>query len=330
MNFIAKALFKVANANCYSIDIPTFRANGCDIVVRGSNNGIEVCINTNMSGDGKEEILWDTFSIVYDLLFVAVGSFPQLTSIMIDDSSVDLTKLAHKYTTAEAFKVDCFRVLNINSSLINSESIDKMKEINRKPLWSLEYIVSEAYSKVATVHKTALLLHTAEGLCNSIDTQDVSFISKMEAVFESFFRYQESESLIDQFTSSFGETSDKFYKFLVDTRDDITHYLEEIDKTRSTRNKELSLDRKANNSTIYMWELLFCIYIAIRLYIAEHLCFTILDNNVKESMYRIQDWMYIHKCERCGTDVDATQLKSRSSMVIYIRNSLGSLHKVTD
>ena len=316
MILAVEALFK---ENCiYSTTVPSFFVDGCSVLITGTGNDIRAIIEKTSASNETLNTLWKTFSIVWDLLFLAIGAYPELVAVEIDSSPIDISKLIYKYKSAREFQLSYFQFASLDSNIFNATMFYKLKVLNRKPLFSLQYLVSEKYSCIMTVHKTALLLQAAEGIYHSVTPKDSEskFDNVLTAVFKEFFSFEAANQILTQL----GNTHDSFFEVLKHTRDDATHYFEEVDKFRNKRLKTASLDRIPEWGTGFMWEYMYCTYIAIRLYLADYLGFLLNTDNVDESLSAVHDWIYANSCERDGIQVDCRHYKSKTYMGYHIKS----------
>lgn len=298
-------------------DVSLFNVSECSISLSVDSNSIELKIIGN-----NKETLQSIFKAVYDLVFVAVGSFlPTAKPVSIDGCSLDTSLYQTKYTTSKNFKRSCFQFLAIDASLIKLTTIEAMMRLNAKPLSTFAYIVSESYEQVIVDHKIALLLQATQGLSNSVRGEDIRiYRSSLHEVFQRFFDVQKSMEKTETILGMLNKDEDGFLKTLVDTRDDTAHYLEQVDKCRPKEHRKEDSIVRQDDYGILSYEYIFCLYIAIRLYLINKVINAEPNMiQLKESMLVIRDWIYKHNCMREGGAIDEGQYKSMSYRSISLK-----------
>jgi hypothetical protein len=312
--------------------------------------------------------IWNLFSSAYELLFIAFGAFPKLLSLVIDDQPEDLEKLVRKYTTSENFMKSYFHFVKVED-IFKAEIFMKLSGLNRKPLFSFEYIISKDYEKTIVFHKAALMLQATEGILNHFEPTDERNLTKQfEKVFDRFLKldkkvfilflksdkeafehFLESNRVIEsQFFNSDKEAFATFLEFneetfdtfqdlvnegiilsiletdkngflntLVDTRNDLSHFFEEVDRIDDRREKDKKKQSLGRTNTIIMWEYLYCTYIAFRLYLCKFFSLPLIEKNVEESICATHDYIYWKLCEERESKIDFNKLKSMSYKIEF-------------
>lgn len=281
----------------YQADIPEFKYDNYEISLLGDYRNIKLTIKA-IEQCSREEII-KMFSLINDLLFIALGAFPVLNEYTINGCIQPLDDMINKYKTSKWFNLDYFQLIKIDDALINCRILHKLDNLDKLPLYSFQYITSESYEEVLLFHKLALLLHVVEGMYIAFEGDKGDYENKVKRVFENFLLKEHSFS-----SNIFGILNvdeDGFLDRIKSTRHSASHFIA----------KKHSLTTKGDGGAVKMLEYFHCTYIAIRLYLANKLSLEIIDDNIKETLYAIHDWIYKTKCEQNSETVDRCNYKSR-------------------
>lgn len=238
-----------------------------------------------------EEIL-KIFYKVYNLLFLILGGFPKVESVLENNVKSDTEEWAKKYDTASHFMLSEARLCEISLKTINKNILDKMSNVHHQTLSSVEYVVCEYYSHVVTNHKIELISHTIDGFLrhtifyNQLLQQlkksnpkkgKIDYIESVERLFNCFFKLHQKYDcqILDCIHV---QDEHEFCEIIADTRNDFSHFLE------SQANRLIK-----GSDMVYYIDLIFY---AERLFILiEILGISISDIQAKEYMYILHDWI---------------------------------------
>ena len=87
------------------------------------------------------DILKELMFEVLSLIFLYLGGYPQIVSLVINCEEQDITKLIVKFNTRKEFMKPEMSISNIDSATINETIIQSFREISQKPISSLQYLV---------------------------------------------------------------------------------------------------------------------------------------------------------------------------------------------
>lgn len=263
------------------------------ITLFSQNDQIEMIIKTRKQESAAIALFFDVFS----LLFIYLGAYPVIDSIVFNDSVIDTSQWVGKYITrSDLFRHDLI-IADISSQTINQASIDEYRKKQITAIYSLQYLASMNYVHVISDHRITLLFHIIDGICEldkgETDTllsdmiqkyklseskaQLGHYLPKVYAISnECFFYYHRKYNCgilkllrINQYT---------FLKMITDTRNWNSHFL---------RNKKPNRLKKGTEIVIF-FEL---VQYMIRLKIAKDIGVIINEENVKEYYYTIHDWI---------------------------------------
>ncbi|MBP3855070.1 MAG: hypothetical protein IK990_05580 [Ruminiclostridium sp.] len=128
--------------------------NNCEVRYIESDSNAIIMIQ----GDYHKSV--DLFFNIDTLFFICFGTYPVIKNLKYNGENI--ANILNKFSSDHQF--DFQPALSADPvSLINQNTIDLLKSVNSTPLYALEYVVSEAYSKVITNHRLTLLLHIIDG-----------------------------------------------------------------------------------------------------------------------------------------------------------------------
>lgn len=232
------------------------------------------------------------FFRLYDLLFIILGAFPKIVSVLANDLVYDTGQWIGKFDTASHYIEKEARLCEISIDTINENILQKMSRVHYRTLSSIEHIVSENYRYMITDHRIELIAHTIEGLLihttiynqlfqmlkrNNPRKTKVDYVESVERVFACFFSFHRKYNC--QILKRIHVRSRyEFYRIIADTRNDFSHLLE---------SKQYRLIKGSDMA--YFIDL---ILYAERLFITnEILGIAISDEQAKEYMYVLHDWI---------------------------------------
>lgn len=264
-----------------------------NVILKIEYQRLKIKINGCKSVDILKELMFEVLS----LIFLYLGGYPQIVSLVINFEEQDITKLIVKFNTRKEFMRPEMSISNIDSATINETIIQSFREISQKPISSLQYLVCEDYKYVVADHKITLLLHVMEGLA------DRSLLKGLEKELQGIIGTQDT---IGKFkASTFSVFKDHFFKYQREYKCDIFHLLQ-IDEMEflgiitDTRNwnshfldEHKKPDRLKGGNEIIIY--FFIIFFAIRIYIVDRLQVTLDEEKIKEYCFMIHDWILTEK-----------------------------------
>ena len=131
-------------------------------------SGHEVVLT--IRGLRTEEKKLELLRAVLNVLYVYLGAFPNIEHIMYDDKEIDISNWVLKYNTRSDFKRSDLILCSIDSTTINESVLRALGTIPEMPLYSLQYLVSEAYKHMISDHKIPLLLHVIDGMVQKAES----------------------------------------------------------------------------------------------------------------------------------------------------------------
>lgn len=280
--------------NNYPIKEFSEKINNCKVSMRSNNSFFEIII----VGRKKIDKLLILLAEIEELIFFYIGSFPRLISLKKNGNDIDFSNRIDKYITSNNYVRNNLLICDISSETISEEKIIKMREMKKIPLYSLQYLVSEAYDKVVTNHKMTLLLHIVEGVylnfCDSSVTNEIQQkiyskfpVSKsnrigrfMVAVYwlsdNYLFRYHRKYNC--NILQLLKMTKYKFISCLSDTRNWYSHFL--------NKDKENKLEE--GQDFIICFEI---VSYMLRLAVIDKISVPVIEANIQEYYYSIHDWI---------------------------------------
>ncbi len=238
-----------------------------------------------------EEIL-KIFYKVYNLLFLILGGFPKVESLLENNVKLDTREWVKKYDTDSHFMISEARLCEMSLKTINKTILDKMSDVHHQTLSSVEYIVCEYYSHIVTNHRIELISHTIDGFLehtifynqllqqlkkSNPKKRKVDYIESVERLFTCFIKLHQKYDcqILDCIHV---QNEHEFYEIIADTRNDFSHFLE---------SKSHRLIK--GSDMVYFIDLIFY---AERLFIlTEIFGISISDVQAKEYMYILHDWI---------------------------------------
>lgn len=106
-----------------------------------SGNEVILTIRGRRTDEKKLELL----RAILNVLYVYLGAFPSIEYIVYDDKEIDISNWVLKYNTRSDFKRSDLILCSIDSTTINESVLRALVAIPEMPLYSLQYLVSEAY-----------------------------------------------------------------------------------------------------------------------------------------------------------------------------------------
>lgn len=258
-----------------------------------------------ITGRKGAEHLRKLFFEIVDLLFIYLGSCPTQEAISINGVEIDSKYILDKYSPSKKYG-RLLAICDINASSLNEATLQKLRGVEATPFYSLEYILSSGYDNLNIVHRVLLLLQAMEGIVSDsqrdsvrIDLQTLSkktgalgdhlpsvyFICK-----NSFFNYHRKYKC--EILKLLGTSRWSFIKTATDTRNWYSHFLTDA-RVKNKKEKKTPLTDGAE--MLYYFEILF---FASRLSLCEQMGLSLKESNIKESYYRIHDWVMETKYHR--------------------------------
>ena len=247
-----------------------------------------------ISGRKGCDKLRSLFFEIYDLLFIYLGHFPSIISLEKNGENEDHKDWLNKYETSTLFG-RLLPVCDVSEDTVNERALNNLRKLRRNPIFSLEYIVSKGYDGINITHRLLLLLHAMDGLVTQTQRasveQDLKRITGTpqnkndkkykKVVFficqEGFFNYHRKYKC--EILSMLRLTKKTFLEKATDTRNVYSHFYIPV-------SPEAPIE--AGSEMAFFFELLF---FTTRIYLCKQLGLSPKEQNVKESFYRIHDWI---------------------------------------
>lgn len=254
------------------------------------NTNVKISINDNkllieLISRKKEKRLLQQFIEIYDLMFLILGAYPDIVSLLYNGCKVDTSMWARKYKTSSHFHLAEASICDISLNNINSETLRRMRNVHKQSLSSIAYIVSDYYKHIVANHRMVLATHTIDGFFKHTKIYDnlllqkqktsncrkIDYIENVGRIFKVFFKYHRKFNC--EILNIIRITKKQLCEIISDTRNDFSHLLEK--KTnRLVSGKEM----------LYFIDFIFY---AERLFILNEL----LELNLNEAM--VQEYLYI-------------------------------------
>ena len=244
----------------------------------------------------------DFFCRILDLIYLCTGAFSTIENLSIDNNKCDLSNIASKYRTSKHFSDDWFWLREINEDIINQDSMVALSKIPKRPVYSMQYLVSEGYEHVIPAHKITLLLHVIDGLVDN----NTAFRITWENEVINDFKYDRSPSNVGSYKAAlyylcknyffnyhrkyncqiltlFGLSQYHFLTVMTDTRNWYSHFLSEDKKE----------DRLQKGDEMQYLSALFVF--AIRIMVLEQIGIRGDEEKIKNGYYTIHDWIVFNR-----------------------------------
>ena len=234
------------------------------------------------------------------MMYLYLGSFPEIKSIQYNGEIKDITNLAKRFSTDKKFNRTTMALCDITSETINEENYLLFKgKILWTPFYSMQYIVSSKYEPILPVHRLTLMTHIVEASIqiNQEDRGSVKtelqkkynldnkvkltkYFVQISVVLESFIK---ADTLYKaDILSLMGCNEYSFWEIVTDTRNWYSHMWKE---NEGDRTKKL----KSGDEMAIYFEILYC---AVRLYLTQKILKVDIKNDyIKEYLYVLHDWI---------------------------------------
>lgn len=247
---------------------------------------------------GRKSIdkLRDLFFNIVSLIFIYLGSSPKLRELIENGQSIDVAQFCSKYTPSKQFYKKEACICLINKETLNDKTLKDFLGINKTPINSLQFLLCEAYDKIAQDHRITLLLHIIDGLVSKIDVNNTKtyLCGKYPQIFNiksvgdylpavyylcknHFFNYHKKYKC--DILNLLKVTQLKFVQISADTRNWYSHFLEDSKKPNRLR---------CGEEMILWFDIL---QYALRLMLVSKLNVPIIEEAVKEYYCILHDWI---------------------------------------
>lgn len=250
---------------------------------------IEV-IGNNKNKDELVELLGEIFS----LIFLYLGSFPNIVKIKNNDNDIDKSKLVNKFNTQEYFIKNNSVLCKINDDTINQEKLNYFRKLNQKLIGSMEYLISDVYKSIMIEHKFTLLLHIIDGVIpDNVIKSSKEEISEKYSINYDIGEYKPKVYYLCK--NNFFDYCKRYnFKILESLNLDEWKFIESISYTRHWYSHFLS--EKSKQSRLKdTEEMVVCfefIYYIIRVYMLKEIFkINIEEEILKDYFYSIQNWI---------------------------------------
>lgn len=145
--------------------VPMFcsKIDNSAIIISSRGDELTIHIKTRKNEDNSKHLFFD----IYSMLYICLGAFPKIESMMFNERRLDIDHLAKKYYTRESLFRNDLRIANICGQTINQAIIDKYRIKQQEPISSLQYLDSAGYDSIVADHRITLLLHIIDGICDA-------------------------------------------------------------------------------------------------------------------------------------------------------------------
>lgn len=252
------------------------------------------------------------------MMYLYLGSFPEIKSIEYNDELKDITKLANRFSTDLNFNRATMILCDITSETVNEEIyIAFRNNVLQIPFYSMQYLVSSKYKEVMPAHRLTLMTHVVEGIID-IEQEKRSEIGKeLKEKYnvekgKKLGKYLiQASSVTDQFIQADNIYNADILKLLEcneytflqtikDTRNWYSHMWKEDDEDKINKIEEGSM-------MVIYFEILYC---AVRLYLIRNILELDIESNyISEYLYVLHDWI-----------VDIKKLEKDFKSNTYIQN----------
>lgn len=218
-----------------------------------------------------------------------------MEKLWINEELENIACRVTKYKTSNEFLNENLVICEIDKNTILQQVFDKMRAMRDLPIYSLQFLVSEAYDHVITNHKMTLLLHIVDGIYDKKRlVNDRSEIRKkyrasqkgkigdyMAAVYwlcnNYFFKYHRKFGC--EILPLLKVTQYEFLERLSDTRNWYSHFLNNMRK----------VSRIKNGKEFIIYFELVCYMICLS--IIDELKLFADEDKIKEFYYTVHDWI---------------------------------------
>lgn len=279
-----------------------------EIFLSSDNIGISLSVTdgqlTIFLSSKKKKLIKEKFYQFYNYLFLILGGFPELKSIMYNDNELCISELVKKYFTSTNFLRENLSICDFSESTISSKNFETFLEsVHFKSLSSFQYILCKEYEHIITDHKIVLMLHVLDAinknypkhntkvkaiLCDLKDEvqkynqksrkkRDMpgEYFAVVHYIFKPFFKYHKKYNC--EILKELNISKNELVSILTDTRNGLSHFLD----------KKIYLLTDGKEMIIFIQILAF----AFRLFLIEDIDVTVNENSIKESLYVIHDWI---------------------------------------
>lgn len=264
------------------------------VKIEQKNSFAEVTITGRKNNEKLNSFLFEILS----MMFLYLGSFPNIEELFEGEQVIDVSKFANKYVSYSYFERSDSYICEISEQTICEEMYKRFKKIPQMPLYSMQYLVSEHYRYMNIAHKVTLLTHIIDGITfipsnktqlnqikNSLRTKynipandEVGkYLMHANIAFAPFFKLHSKYNC--EIIPFLGKNRYNFLKIVSDTRNWYSHFFKETQK----------IDRlKGGMEMVIFFELiLYC----LRIFLIQTMNITIDEDAVKEYLYTVHDWI---------------------------------------
>ena len=256
-------------------------------------SGHEVVLT--IRGLRTEEKKLELLRAVLNVLYVYLGAFPDIEHIIYDDKEIDSSNWVLKYNTRSDFKRSDLILCSIDSTTINESVLRALGTIPEMPLYSLQYLVSEAYKHMISDHKITLLLHVIDGMVQKAES------TKGESDWKKKYQNRVQGKIGNYRPSVHYLCSRYFYKYhrkynceiLKLLKENQFSFVETITDTRNWYSHFLEKGKKLNrmHDGVEMQIYFEIIYYTLRLMCLDRLGVLPDEAMIREFFYTVHDWI---------------------------------------
>lgn len=250
-------------------------------------------ITMTLQGNVSVGIVEKLWADIYSIIFIYLGAYPKMISMLENNEIRDYSLMVDKYNSWDYMAKPYMCMCQINETTINQKIVNKYRNLNNLPIYSMEYLISESYKNVILNHRITLLLHVIDGLISDKEKEDArsDYINIYRPRYDIgtykpavyylcnnyFFKYEEEFSC--KIMSLLKKDQHDFIDVLTDTRHFYSHWL------KASKKKKRLIEGKE------MLEYFEIIYFSLRLHLLSRLGVVVEEERIKEYLYIIHDWI---------------------------------------
>lgn len=243
----------------------------------------------------------ESFCLELDsMMYLYLGSFPEIKSIEYNGELKDITKLANRFSTDSYFNRTTMTLCDITSETVNEETYIAFKnDVLQIPFYSMQYLVSSKYKVVMPAHRLTLMTHVVEGVVDierekrseiNIELKEKYNVEKGRSLGQYFIHasvvtdhFIQADNIYNADILKLLECNEyTFLQTIKDTRNWYSHMWKEDDKDKI---------KKIGDGTMMLiyFEILYCV---VRLYLIRNVLRLDIESSfISEYLYVLHDWI---------------------------------------
>lgn len=253
----------------------------------------ESIVIIKIRGRKGEHRLWELCHDLLSLIFIYLGSFPEIREITYNGKQNDLSPMIRKFWSEEYYKKVITCLCNISEETINQKCMESYRRLPRLPLYSMQYLMSSTYEHIVANHRITLLLHTIDGFIDDgvgkqsaieaknryvMSNNPGNYFGKVYALCKGyFFKYHRKFNF--KILQALHVNQRTFIEVIADTRNWYSHFLPSARKPHKMQ--------KGDDMRIY-FDILFYV---LRLHLISEIGVAIDDSTVCTYFYAVREWV---------------------------------------